>query len=148
MNAKPPAWLLEGRPGRARGLLIGAATSIVLLVYEAAQPGAVANITPPIRHFDKVMHFGAHFWIALLAYWGLVLMGRPHEVRRRGWLFAGVVLLVDTAAGIGVELTQASLGAAHGRVFDWKDVIANIAGALAAVAASLGVTLHLAGKPA
>lgn len=147
MNANPPAWLLEGRPGRARGLLIGAATSIVLLVYEASQPGGVAGLTPPIPHFDKIMHFGAHLWIALLAYWGLLLMRRPTDVRRSAWLIAGIVLTVDTIAGIGVELAQASLGAAHGRVFDWKDVIANVAGACTAVAASLGVTLHLAGKP-
>lgn len=128
-------WLQQGRPVLGAALLLLSLTSIAMLMIEGAGPPGKANV-PTFRGADKLLHFGAHFWVAGLMYWGLVLQRHPANPRKRALWAAIAVLLIDATAGIGIEFVQLSVGGPHGRVFDWLDVAANIAGAAAGVAIS------------
>lgn len=127
-------WLTQGRPALGAALLLVAGASIAMLLYEGSRAPAAAGL-PSFRGADKVLHFGAHFWVSALMFWGLVLQRKPAETRRRILFAALATLAIDIPAGIAVEFIQSSLGSAHGREFDWKDVAANVLGALAAVGA-------------
>lgn len=125
-------WLAEGRPRLAVALLALAVVSMLMLLYEGSRPPAQLGL-PSFRGLDKLLHFGAHLWVSSLLFAGLVLLARPRAFRLRLRLMALVVLLFDGLAGLGVELVQAGLG--PGRVFDWRDLAANLAGTLVAVCA-------------
>lgn len=146
MNRRPRQWLIDGRPRLGLVFLAGAVASGVVLLAEGVGPGYPAGA--PFRHFDKLLHFGAHAWISALAYTGLVLLGRPASPRLRAWLAAVVVLVADGLTGITVEFVQYTLGAEHGRVFDWKDIAANLAGTIAATGTGLAITIWLLPSPA
>ena len=140
-------WLIDGRPRLACALLILAALSIGMLLFEGSRPAAASSGVAPFPHFDKVLHFGAHGWVAGLLFWGGYLLGRPQSLRMRAPVWAGLVLLVDGLAGVAVEFVQKWLGANYGRQFDWKDVTANVAGAAFAVGASCLLVLLASRQP-
>ncbi|MCB9934225.1 MAG: hypothetical protein H6840_00905 [Planctomycetes bacterium] len=125
--------MIKPRPQLGVVLLALAGISIAMLLLEGAGAPAEAGL-PAVRGLDKLLHFGAHFWVASLLFWGGLLLGRPLDFNRRRKLWTLLVLLADSAAGLTIELVQLQLGATHGRVFDWKDVSANIAGMAAALA--------------
>ena len=139
-------WICTGRPSLGAALLLVSAASIAMLLYEGSRAPAAAGL-PSFRGADKVLHFGAHFWVSALMFWGLVFQRIPAALRPRILSSAVIVLAIDITAGIAVEGIQASLGASHGRVFDWKDVAANVLGAGAAVTISLLAALRLARTP-
>lgn len=136
-----PQWLVTGRPRLAIALLALAALSIGMLLYEGSRAPADIGL-PPLKGLDKLLHFAAHFWVSVLMFAGLMLLGRPAALRKRTLLAAVAVLLLDGLAGLAVELVQASLG--KGRVFDWKDLAANLAGTACALAAGALAALRLA----
>ncbi len=117
-------------PRLAAVMLLGAFVSAGMLLWDASRPSARLG-GPKIPHFDKLLHFGAHFWLTSLLVWGVVLATRRLCVTR----ICVAALLTDFALGVAVEYVQKLLGAEHGRVFDWWDVAANTTGALAAVVA-------------
>ncbi|MCA8915917.1 MAG: VanZ family protein [Planctomycetes bacterium] len=135
-------WLTEGRPRLGIALLALAAVSIAMLLVEGSRPAAAAGINP-FPHFDKVLHLGAHGWSAGLLFWGGVLLGHPAPVRRRIRVWGLLVIAVDSMSGIAVEFVQLWLGSNNGRQFDWKDVVANILGALIAIGISAPVALRV-----
>lgn len=132
------AWLERGRPWLGAALLLAAGLSIAMLLYEGSRAPAAVGL-PGFRGADKVLHFGAHFWVSALMYWGFALQRKPATPRTRIAVAVIVVLAIDVPAGVAVEYIQSSLGSAHGRVFDWKDVTANILGTVVAVTASLAI---------
>lgn len=147
MNRPPRRqWLNDGRPWLGCFLIALAVISIAMLLFEGSRASASSG-PAPFRHFDKVLHFGAHGWVAGLLFAGGMLLGRPGPVRKRAFVWAGLVLLLDAAAGVAVEFTQKWLGAAHGRHFDWKDVTANVCGAAFAVGAGCLTVLLLSRPP-
>lgn len=126
--------MIKPRPQLGVALLALAAVSIALLLLEGSGAPAEAGL-PRVRGLDKLLHFGAHFWVASLLFWGGLLLARPVDFHRRRTLWTLLVLVLDAGAGIGIELVQRYAGASHGRVFDWKDVIANLAGTACALGA-------------
>ncbi len=129
------------RPRLGVVLLFGGLASIALLMVEGSgAPGSTGLHLP--RHFDKLLHFGAHLWVSTLMFWGLVLLGRPRRVPLRVGLACGLVLLADGLSGVAVEWVQATLGAGHGRQPDVKDVIANLLGTSVALAGGVAVIIH------
>jgi membrane associated rhomboid family serine protease len=141
MNAPPGQWLHQGRPRLGLVFLAAALVSTGMLLIDGARPPH--STQAPFSHFDKVLHFGAHGWISALLFTGLVLLARPRALLRRAWLVATAVVLADGLAGVGVEVVQYTLGAEHGRQFDWKDIVANLGGTLCAVVGGLLVVLWL-----
>ena len=139
-------WLTEGRPQLGVALLALAAVSIGMLLFEGARAPAAFG-APPFRHFDKVMHFGAHGWVAGLLFWGGMLVGRPSEPARRVRTWAISVFVADALAGIAVEFVQRWLGAEYGRQFDLKDVLANVSGMCVALAISAPTSMYLTRTP-
>jgi hypothetical protein len=140
----PPAarhWLVNGRPRLAVTLLVLACASILMLVYEGSRAPADLGL-PSFRGLDKLLHFGAHLWVSGLLFAGLLLFGRPAAMRRRVLLAALTVLAVDGLAGLAVELVQAA--GDKGRVFDLKDLAANLAGTLVAIIAGSVASLGMA----
>jgi hypothetical protein len=129
-----PDWLVTGRPKLAIALLALAGLSILMLLYEGSRAPADLGL-PSFRGLDKLLHFGAHFWVSSLMFAGLILFGRPAGLRPRVWLAAAAVLLVDGLSGLMVELVQAHI--ATGRTFDWFDLAANLAGTCVALAAGV-----------
>ena len=125
-------WLAEGRPRLGLALLLLALLSMAMLLFEGARPAASVGLAP-FRHFDKVLHFGAHGWVAGLLFAGGILLARPADLHRRLRVWAVTVLLLDGLAGVCVEFVQLWLGSRYGRQFDWKDVVANLCGASFAV---------------
>jgi hypothetical protein len=119
--------MIRPRPPLGVALLALAAVSICMLLLEGGGAPTQAGL-PRVRGLDKLLHFGAHFWVASLLFWGGLLLGRPLDFKRRRNFWTLLVLVLDAAAGVGIELVQLYVGAAHGRVFDWKDVSANLAG--------------------
>lgn len=135
--------LLEGRPRLAALLLAGGAACFVLLVLEGSGAAAQGELPlPAMAHRDKLLHFGAHLWITSLLLWGLALLGSG-PARGRVLRALAMALALDLGAGLAIELAQATMGAAHGRVFDLWDVAANAAGALAAGGLFLVMALRL-----
>ena len=65
----------------------------------------------------------------------------PGRLLRRG---RGVRPALDGFSGVAVEFVQLWLGTQYGRQFDWKDVIANVAGSLLALGISVPLALRLA----
>lgn len=126
--------MIRPRPQLGLALLVLAAVSIVMLLLEGSGAPAETGL-PRVRGLDKLLHFGAHFWVASLLFWGGLLLGRPADFQHRRTLWTLLVLVLDASAGVGIELVQLYAGAAHGRVFDWKDVSANLAG----MAVALGI---------
>ncbi len=124
--------MIKPRPQLGLVLLVLAGASIAMLLLEGSGAPAEAGL-PRVRGLDKLLHFGAHFWVASLLFWGGLLLGRPAEFHRRRTLWTLLVLVLDAGAGIGIELVQRHAGASHGRVFDWKDVSANLAGMVVAL---------------
>jgi hypothetical protein len=137
-------WLVAGRPRLAIALLVLAFASILMLLYEGSRAPADLGL-PSFRGLDKVLHFGAHLWVSGLMFTGAVLFGRPPAMHRRLWVAALIVLAVDGLAGLGVELVQAA--GSQGRVFDWKDLAANIAGTVAAIAIGTLAAVRLTRAP-
>jgi hypothetical protein len=140
----PPAarhWLVDGRPRLAAALLVLACASILLLVYEGSRAPADLGL-PSFRGLDKLLHFGAHLWVSSLMFAGLVLFGRPAAMRRRVLIATLAVLAVDGLAGLAVELVQAA--GDKGRVFDLKDLAANLAGTIVAIVAGAVASLRIA----
>ncbi|MCA8910568.1 MAG: hypothetical protein KDB82_02595 [Planctomycetes bacterium] len=135
-------WLAEGRPRLGLALLLLAVLSMAMLLFEGARPAASAGLAP-FPHFDKVLHFGAHCWVASLLFAGGMLLARPAGLRRRLRVWIVVVLLLDGLAGVAVEYVQLWLGARYGRQFDWKDVVANLSGTVFALVAGFIVSFLL-----
>jgi len=126
-------------------LLTGALASMVLLGIEGAGASTAGPWVPPFPHFDKVMHAAAHGWLTLLLVWGLALLPsvikRWPEPMRRVRNVAVSAFALDAWAGLGVEMIQKWLGAAHGRQFDVWDIVANQSGSGAAALLFLAVAL-------
>ena len=137
-------WLASGRPRLAIALLVLAAASILMLLYEGARAPADLGL-PTFRGLDKVLHFGAHLWVSALLFAGIVLFGRPAAIRTRLIVAALVVMAIDGLSGLAVELVQAYGN--QGRVFDWIDLAANLAGTLVAIAAGAFAALRLTRAP-
>ena len=96
-------WLIDGRPRLACALLILAALSIGMLLFEGSRPAAASSGVAPFPHFDKVLHFGAHGWVAGLLFWGGYLLGRPQSLRMRALVWAGLVMASGLVANAGLE---------------------------------------------
>lgn len=147
--------LIQGRPRAGLVLLAGALASLGMLLVEGAGAAAAREYRPPFTHFDKLLHLAAHAWLTSLLVWGLALLPVPRRLRLRTparlAAVAGLALSIALVAGLGVELAQKWLGAAHGRRFDWWDLAADAAGSLAALAlflavATVGVRAYTGGK--
>ena len=140
-----PGWLRQrlaaGQPRLAVFLLIGAAASVAMILYEGTRPAVRLPGTQALEFagLDKLMHAAAHFWIASLLVWGLTLLRRPRLFRRRALLAGLLTIGLDGLFGLGVELVQLTIGARHGRQFEWLDLAANMAG----TAGALGLWLAL-----
>lgn len=134
-------WLWQGRPALGAALLLLSVASISMLLVEGARAPASVGL-PRFRGADKLLHFAAHFWVSLLMFWGLALQRRPQSTARRLVAAALLVLAVDVTAGIAIEYIQMTLGSSYGRVFDGKDVAANVLGTLAALLGSLFLALQ------
>lgn len=135
---------MRGSPRWA--LFFGAAATLLalLLLLEGSRPASRLPGAPSVAHFDKLLHFGAHFVLASLLAWG-ALLRRSWSFRKRlraAWLSA---LFADFALGLGVEVTQFVFGRAHGRQFEWLDVAANLVGAACAIIAMLMVARGVRG---
>lgn len=130
--------IASGRPKFSAALLLCAFMLGAMLLFDATRPGAAVPGAPRIPHFDKVAHFAAHFLLASLLCWAL-LLARPASIAmpKAAWLAALATLVIDLLLGAGVEWTQATLGQAHGRRAEAGDLAANALGALAACAAFL-----------
>ena len=146
MNAPPRRWLHDGRPRLGLALLALAGVSIGMLLFEGAHPAATSGVAP-FPHFDKLLHFMAHVWVAGLMFWGGVLSARPRPLSRRTWIWAASVLAFDALSGLLVELVQSWLGSHYGRQFDWKDLSANLAGTCFILGASV-ITCLIASRRA
>ncbi|KAA0210083.1 hypothetical protein EDM80_13485 [bacterium] len=132
--------IASGRPKFSAALLLCAFMLGAMLLFDATRPGVTVPGAPPIAHFDKVAHFAAHFLLASLLCWAL-LLARPTRMAmpRAAWMAALAALVLDLVLGAGVEWTQATLGQVHGRRAEAGDLAANALGALAACAAFLCV---------
>lgn len=127
-------------------LFAAAAVFVALaLLIEGSRPAARLPLEPGLPHFDKFLHFAAHFVLASLLVWAAALapQGRPALRLKSAALGA---LVADVALGVAVELTQLWLGRAHGRQFEMWDVAANTTGAIAAIMAFLMV-VRMATRP-
>ena len=125
-------WLTQGRPVLGAALLFASVLSTGMLLYEGSGAPAAAGL-PRFAGADKLLHFGAHFWVSTLMFWGLAFQRVPADTRKRLLIAALLVLTIDLSGGIAVEFIQSSVGSAHGRVFDGKDVAANALGTVAAL---------------
>jgi len=131
--------LTQGRPRAGLLLLCLAAVSIGALLLEGTQESVVTLVVKsPISGLDKLLHAGAHFWVASLICWGLALF-RPGKAA----IWATVTLVLDGAAGIATEYAQKWFGASHDRQFDLQDVGANLAGTFIALALFLTLALQV-----
>ena len=135
-------WLAEGRPKLGAALLFASVLSIAMLLYEGSGAPAATGL-PRFAGADKLLHFAAHFWVSTLMFWGLAFQRVPVDARKRFVIAALIVLAVDLSGGIAVEFIQSSVGSAHGRVFDGKDVAANALGTVAALLVSLATSIRL-----
>ncbi|MBZ0134928.1 MAG: VanZ family protein [Planctomycetes bacterium] len=117
-----------------------------MLLFEGSRPPAAAGL-PGFRGADKMLHFGAHFWVSALMFWGLAFQRRPRKRRSRMIAAATIVLALDLAAGIAVEYIQLFIGGAYGRVFDWNDVAANVLGASVALALCAAIAQRMFRTP-
>jgi hypothetical protein len=134
-------WLVAGRPRLAIALLVLACASILMLLYEGSRAPADLGL-PSFRGLDKLLHFGAHLWVSSLMFAGLLLFGRPAAIRRRVLLAALAVFTVDGLAGLAVEVVQAA--GDKGRMFDLKDLAANLVGTVVAIVLGAAVCLRIA----
>jgi VanZ family protein len=121
-------------------VFFGAAATVLALVLlvEGSRPASHLPGAPQVAHFDKLLHFGAHFVLASLLAWGALLWRAGRLRERLGAACAGAVF-ADFTLGLGVEVSQYFFGRAHGRLFEWLDVAANTAGAACATIAMLMV---------
>jgi VanZ family protein len=136
---KPSRKSLPARRLAALTLLAATAAFAALLMIESVGAPAAAGFEAP-PHFDKLLHAAAHAILSGACFAGLYLFGKPSMPRLRAWLAASASLLFSTLLGVIVELLQAGPGAAHGRQFDPLDIVANMAGAVAALALGLLLT--------
>lgn len=106
-----------------RGLLCIAYT-ILLAVLSLLPKTSLDRIPRFFPGEDKVAHFLAYGFYALLLLWGL-------GVRRNGprWVWVAIVTAACTTYGVLLELLQAALPQV-GRAFSFSDMAANAAGAL------------------
>ena len=129
---------MRGSPRWA--VFFGAAATVLALVLlvEGSRPASRLPGAPSVAHFDKLLHFGAHFVLASLLAWG-ALLWRAGRLRKGLGAACVGAFFADFALGLGVEATQYIFGRAHGRQFEWLDVAANSAGAACAIIAMLMV---------
>lgn len=79
-----------------------------------------------IWEFDKIVHFGVYFLLAVLLYFGWKKQQTVPHLHHQTKL---KIILICVAYGFGVEVLQEWLTA--DRHFDWFDAIANGVGGLA-----------------
>lgn len=105
-------------PGRAAAPVAAAFAYVALVWYLSPVP-------------DEVVHLAEYGALGLLLWWAL----RPEARRSAAWM------AVAAAGGVGLvdEWVQ---HATPGRVFDWRDVVANIASALLPVWLLSGVLVR------
>jgi VanZ family protein len=127
--------------GSRRYALLFAASAVFValaLLIDGSRPSARLPVGPGIPHFDKLLHFSAHFVLTSLLIWAAALMPTRHAALRLKWAALGA-LVADVVLGVAVELVQLWLGRAHGRQFELGDVAANSVGAFFATIAFLMV---------
>jgi len=71
---------------------------------------------------EKMVHFSMYFGMAVLACWSLDLSS--NRIRKMYWLLLGVFMY-----GVLMEILQRTMH--NGRSFEFRDMIANLAGAVA-----------------
>ncbi|KAI9694299.1 MAG: hypothetical protein M1820_009058 [Bogoriella megaspora] len=104
----------------------GFAGAFVVTCLASAYLGLAPVKIPDYYQSDKVLHFVTFFVITTCFYWVL------ETNRRRQLQFT--LLLCTAFLGIGSEILQGFLP--NGREFDLYDIVANVAGSLAAVGLS------------
>jgi hypothetical protein len=132
--------LATGRP-RAALLLLACslAITVALILEGAGSPAARELPAIDIPHGDKLLHFTAHAVLTGATMLGILLLARPRNLYKRVATAAALSLTISLLIGTLVELVQAGPGAAHGRHFDPWDIVANTAGATAAVLGGIAV---------
>ncbi len=128
------------RGKREYSLLFAASAVFVALalLIEGSRPATRLPVEPGLPHFDKFLHFGAHFCLCSMLVWAGALAPTQRASRRLKSAALGA-LIADILLGVAVELVQLWLGRAYGRQFELADVAANTAGAIFAIFAFLMV---------
>lgn len=108
-------------PGFWLAMWLGAIVAVVVL--SLVPPPTVTTSAP--QHFDKLLHFGAYFTLALAA---VQLFARWRALLVVGF---GLVLL-----GVALEWAQGAW-VPHLRMFDVWDAVANAVGAIAGIGLAL-----------